>query len=132
MIDRSTLMSHNMMFKVFLLTLKYMPMLVALCYMVNSLTLCVGIDTSILGRMAGMSPLACLFTYTASLAFDFCLYHRMFLWYILVNEGFYIADCCSGAPISKGNTLNICDIMLGSLMFVILYFHVKRNKGIAG
>lgn len=74
------------LYKVELYLLKVMPMVIALVYLVNTVSSYLGIDLPILASIAGMSLIPLIFMYVSSYVFRFCGYHRMFLHYIVVND----------------------------------------------
>ena len=75
-------------------------MLTALCYMSSTIFNYFGYNIEPLSNFGGMSLLTWLFIYLASIVFNFCAYHRMFLWYIFI----------------------------GITLFTVLILYVKDNK----
>lgn len=61
-------------------------MVIALAYLVNTVSSYFGVDIPILASIAGMSLIPLIFMYISSYVFKFCEYHRMFLHYIAVND----------------------------------------------
>ena len=114
--------------KVLLVLLKVIPMLTALGYLLNTLLLYVGIDAAILSFLVGMSLLPWLFILIAAFVFRFCIYHRMFLYYILCTDSINIYDSYIGIPIDNFNLLKLHMIITGIFLFLILYLYVKCNK----
>lgn len=84
MVAEARLKSKNL-YKVELYLLKIMPMVIALAYLVNTVSSYFGVDIPILASIAGMSLIPLIFMYISSYVFKFCEYHRMFLHYIAVN-----------------------------------------------
>ncbi len=74
-----------MIVKAFLITLKFIPAISTACCMLSSLLLCLGYENPMMNELAGLSVLAIIGLYVASLAFRFCRYHRLMLWYLLFN-----------------------------------------------
>lgn len=111
------------LYKVLLIILKYIPIVIALCYMLNTL-----FYIEPLSNIAGVSLLTWIFLYLASLVFKFCAYHRMFLWYILVDDILNIIDYYYQIPISTDNILRIHNILIGITLFTVLVLYVKSNK----
>ena len=98
-------------YKLMLMALKVIPMLLALCSMLNILFDFLNIDSFILSFIGGMSLLPLLFLYIVASVFRFCIYHRMFLHYILVNNVLTYIDYFFGIPVS--NKVFVC---LGALL----------------
>ena len=109
--------------KLLLLVLKYIPMVIALCYMLNTI-----LYIEPLSNIAGVSLLTWIFLYLASVVFEFCSYHRMFLWYILIDDILNIVDYYWNIPISTDNLIRIHNILAGITLFIVLILYVKSNK----
>ena len=109
--------------KLLLLVLKYIPMVIALCYMLNTM-----LYIEPLSNIAGVSLLTWIFLYLASVVFEFCSYHRMFLWYILIDDVLNIVDDYWNIPISTDNLIRIHNILAGITLFIVLILYVKSNK----
>ena len=80
--------------------LKYIPMIISLFYLINTITAFMGIDIPILSTISGMSLLTWIFMYIATIVFNFCSYHRIFLYYILIVDIINIIDYYISIPIS--------------------------------
>ena len=109
--------------KLLLLVLKYIPMVIALCYMLNTM-----LYIELLSNIAGVSLLTWIFLYLASVVFEFCSYHRMFLWYILIDDILNIVDYYWNIPISTDNLIRIHNILAVITLFIVLILYVKSNK----
>lgn len=109
--------------RLLLLVLKYIPMVIALCYMFNTM-----FYIEPLSNIAGVSLLTWVFLYLASIVFEFCSYHRMFLWYILIDDVLNIVDYYWNIPISTDNLIRIHNILAGVTLFIVLILYVKSNK----
>ncbi len=118
--------SHRLL----LITLKILPMVISLCYLLNTLFSYFCIDTSLLSMLSGMSLFPWIFILIATYVFKFCIYHRMFLYYILLSNILSIYDFYIGIPISNIETVMLHLIVFGIFLFLVLYFYVKRNKKI--
>jgi hypothetical protein len=123
---------NKSLYKTLLLLLKYIPIIIALFYIVNTLGALFGIDLPVLSNIAGMSLLTWVFMYLAALVFKFCIYHRMFLYYILVTDIINIIDYYIGIPVDSYGIVMIHSVVIGILLFIILYFYVKHNKKVIG
>lgn len=109
--------------KLLLLVLKYIPIVIALCYMLNTM-----FYIEPLSNIAGVSLLTWVFLYLASVVFEFCSYYRMFLWYILIDDILNIVDYYWNIPISTDNLIRIHNILVGITLFIVLILYVKDNK----
>lgn len=98
-------------------------MVIALCYMLNTM-----FYIEPLSNIAGVSLLTWIFLYLASVVFEFYSYHRMFLWYILIDDILNIVDYYWNIPISTDNLIRIHNILAGVTLFIVLILYVKSNK----
>ena len=120
--------SRESKYKLLILVLKFIPMLTALCYMTSTIFNYFDYNIEPLSNIGGMSLLTWVFIYLASVVFKFCSYHRMFLWYILIDDLFNIIDYYWSIPISTDNILMLHNIFIGITLFIVLILYVKDNK----
>lgn len=116
------------LYKVFLILVKYIPILIAGCYVLNTITCCFGINIPVLGNIAGVSLFTWIFMYMSAVLFQFCFYHKMLLLYVLLADLINIADYYIGIPIDTFYLFVVQFGILGLILFVILYRYVKNNK----
>ena len=114
-------------YKLMLVSLKLIPMLLAVCSMLNMLFDFFGIDSRIFSFVSGVSALPLAFLYLASYVFKFCIYHRMFLHYIVVNNTLMIIDYYFGIPVSNTFLLMLYLFVAGLFLFLVLYFYRKER-----
>ena len=117
-------------YKLLIIVLKFIPMLTAICYMSSTIFNYFGYNIEPLSNFGGMSLLTWLFIYLASIVFNFCAYHRMFLWYIFIDDLFNIIDYYITIPISTDSILMLHNILIGITLFTVLILYVKDNKSI--
>ena len=120
--------SRRSEYKLLIIVLKFIPMLTALCYMSSTIFNYFGYNIEPLSNIGGMSLLTWLFIYLASIVFNFCSYHRVFLWYIFIDDIFSIIDYYITIPISTDNILMLHNIFIGITLFTVLILYVKDNK----
>jgi len=114
--------------KLLLVILKVIPVITALCYMLNTTLACFGIDAFFFSHISGMSLLPWLFILIATYVFRFCIYHRMFLYYILMCDIINMTDYYIGIPVDTFNMLILHFVITGVFMLLILHFYVKCHK----
>lgn len=119
---------RNKQYKLFLIMLKYIPMLIALIYTLNTFAAFMGIDIPAANNIAGISLLTWIFMYIATVVFKFCVYHRMFLYYILVVDIVNIIDYYIGIPVSDFQLLMLHSIIIGISLFIVLFLYLKYRK----
>lgn len=93
--------NQKTLYKLELGLLKVIPMLLALCYLCNTIFSLCGYDYVIFSILGGMSVIPLVFLYVSSFVFKFCAYHRMFLYYIVVNDVLNWIDNLYGLPVSN-------------------------------
>ena len=114
--------------KLLIVMLKFIPMITALCYFINELASFFGVDTPLFSHIAGMSLLPWLFILLAAFVFKFCIYHRMFLYYILIIDLLNIYDYYIGIPLDIYSLFVVHALVACVFLFLILYFYVKCRK----
>ena len=118
------------LYKVEIGLLKIIPMVLAGIYLSNTiLSYFLDIDLIILSYIGGISLLPLIFLYLSSYVFRFCIYHRVFLHYISINELILILDTRIGLPISDLEYFCLQMSIFGISLFLFLYLYVKSNKG---
>lgn len=117
------------LYKIEIGLLKIIPMILAGIYLSNTiLSYFLDIDLIILSYIGGISLLPLIFLYLSSYVFRFCIYHRVFLHYISINELILILDTHIGLPISDLEYFCLQMSIFGISLFLILYLYVKSNK----
>ena len=101
-------------------------MLLAICDALNTLFCLLGFDITIFSYIGGISFLTLAFLYLVSYVFGFCIYHRMFLHYILVNNIISALEFTVGLPVSFLTLCCIFSINFCVFLFLILYFRKKE------
>ena len=112
------------LYKIFLYILKIIPMIMALCDVLNTALWMFGIDTWWLSYIGGISFMTIIFLYISSYVFKFCEYHRMFLHYVTFNNIVSLIDYHYEINVSYVVYL----VIIGVFLFLILYFHQKEKN----
>lgn len=120
--------SNELTKRLFLLVLKYLPAATALCYVANTVAAYFGIVIEPLSNIGGMSLFTWLFVYLSSLVFDFCIYHRLFLWYIFADDSINISDYYWTIDTSTESILMVHSVIICMVIFICTILHVKQNK----
>lgn len=100
-------LKNKLSHKLFVIVVKYIPMLIATIIATNSVLSFFNIETVFLSYIGGTSFLTILFMYLSSIELGFCSYHRMFIHYILTTNIVNITDLYIGIPISDINYLGL-------------------------
>lgn len=113
-------------YKLVLKYIKVIPMLIALCDVLNTITCFLGFDIEIFSFIGGISFLTLAFLYLVSYVFRFCVYHRMFLHYILINNIIGTLEYTIGIPISTQMFITLWSMITGIFLFTILFYHKRE------
>lgn len=113
------------MYKLELLSVKYIPILIALIVLLNAILSYFDIYLDALNYIAGTLFLTLIPMYISPYAFKFCEYHRMFIHYILTHKLVLTVDLYIGIPISDLTLLGLNLMVAGVFLFIILYLHQK-------
>lgn len=104
-------------------------MLCALGYLLNTTLFAIfNIDAPILSNLCGLSLLPILFIYGAAEVFEFCNYHKMFIYYIGVMFLIDTFDYYIGIPLKAFQLIVINCIISGIFLYLIIYYYVKHHK----
>lgn len=118
---------NRILYKLFLGFLKVIPMMMAGLFLLNIVLSYFDIDYSIISYLTGAGLIPWLFILVASYTLRFCEYHRMFLWYILLNNIICWIDDNYKLPVSDRGYVVLHFILAGVSLFVILYLHQKHK-----
>lgn len=124
MVKEESLRSKNL-YKVFLVALKVLPMLISLCYLLNTITAYLGYNIEIFSFIGGVSLLPWIFLYVSAVVFRFCMYHKMFLFYILSDDVINYLDYFFDFTTAYEFFIIHMSIA-GIFLFLILYLYKKR------
>lgn len=115
----------KILYKAVLYLIKVIPMLYAFLSLLNTILSYFDIDVPLLSYIGSVSLLTLLLMYLTSYAFRFCIYHRMFIHYTLVNWVLNIIDYYIGIPVSDRSLFILYISITGLFLFAILY--VRRR-----
>jgi len=124
-VSRSNITYNKTLYKLELGLLKIIPMLLAGCYLLDTILSYFYIDLPIFSILGGMSILPLIFLYISSYVFKFCEYHRMFLHYVVVNDILSWIDYSYELPIDNFAYFTLHIAVAGIFLFIILYLKVK-------
>ena len=118
---------RKVLYKAVLVSLKIIPMLLALLDIANTIVGLLGLEYHWISYFGGVSLLTIAFLYLASYVFQFCAYHRMFLHYVLLTNTISVIDFEFGIPISNYALMCTHIVLLGLFLFLVLYFYRKEK-----
>lgn len=126
--ETEDLLRNKTLYKILLILLKYIPIIIGVGYILNTLLLLLGINLSFLSFFIGISLLPWLFLYISSFVFKFCSYHRAFLYYVLAIDSINWIDYTIGIPITSVTLISIELIIAGITLMTALWLYVRNNK----
>lgn len=107
--------------RLFVLVSKVLPMILALCHLLNCIFGYIGWNNIILGYISGISILTVGYLYLVSYLINLCRYYRMFLHYCVIIDIINIYDYYIGIPITDVELFFLFTIISIITMFVIIY-----------
>lgn len=128
MVERKQQNVSKSLYKIELKLLKILPYLAALFYLLNTILTYCGIDCIFFNIIAGHSLLSLVFMLLSSFVFNFCIYHRIPLYYMCMCSCINLYDWYIGIPVSNKELLVLHLIISGITMFVILYLYLKSRS----
>lgn len=121
-------MINKLLYKLELILIKILPLGIALCYLLNTIISYFHIDTIAFSILGGMSILPIIFILISSFAFQFCIYHRLPIYYVIVSDIINYYDFYIGIALDNRNLFIINMIIAGIFIFLILLFKFKICK----
>lgn len=116
---------RRLSYKLELISVKYIPILVAAIYLLSTILYYYDIELIILDDIAGTSILTTVPMYISSYVYKFCKYHRMFIHYILVCNLLTVYDNYIGIPVDDTELFIIFMSITGIFSFITLYLYLK-------
>ena len=120
--------NRMLLYKIELQIIKILPILIAICYLLNVILSYFDYDVEFLSFIGGLSIIPFIFIYISSFVFKFCVYHRLFLYYILTSDLINYYDRFIGIPITNRNLFGLNLIIAGIFLILILYSKFKVCK----
>lgn len=121
-------MVDKTLYKLELLILKGLPILIALCYFINTVLSYFEIDFVFLSAIGGLSLLPIVFILVSSFVFKFCIYHRLPIYYVIVSDIINYYDLYIGIPLSNRLLFVSNMIIAGIFIFLMIFFKIKLCK----
>lgn len=116
---------QHSLYKLELHWIKMIPIIISVLTLVSTLLSYLNIDTPIISYIVAL--LVWLFLYLSSFVFKFCRWHRMFLYYILVEGIINWYDYTYIIPLTLRPMIAMQLFIVVVFIFVGLYFH-RRDK----
>lgn len=117
-------------YKIFLIIVKYIPYVLMLLDILHTFGSIFGKSLPIVSYIGGTSYLVVISMILTSFIFDFCSYHRVPLYYILVNNSLILYDYYIGIPVSNKGFLDISIVLVGLTVVTMTVLYCKEKKKI--
>ena len=117
---------NKKIYKYELLIIKTIPMVLSGICILNSSFSYFNIELPILSYIGGASLIMIVFMYLSSAVFNFCVYHRMFIHYLLFSVLLITVDWYTGFTANFEDIVLILYNLIGISLFVL--FGVKYRK----
>ena len=108
--------------------LKMIPIIIAALCLNNVILSYMNISSDIPSGLGGISLLVWIYLYISSWVNGFCIYHRMFLYYIAIEETLAWYDYKIGIPISNKGMILLNLIFFGLTLIIVVYLKFKVCK----
>ena len=121
--------SRKLNHKLFLLSLKYIPIILAVGCFLSTLFQYFGIDEIITTELCFTGFIVSFFLISASVVFKFCAYHRIYLYYIILNELLVIINYYFSIIDDKMFVRFLLILFfIATIVRTILYLYAKQNS----
>lgn len=119
-----------MLHKLMLICIKYIPCLLTSLYILYNILKALGIDIVILSFLSYVSLLPMIFMLLTSFTFQFCIYHRLPIYYMMGEDIFSYFMYTNAISVSTGWFILIQLILLGITVISAAYLKNKYNEHI--
>lgn len=120
-------MSKNLN-KILVLFIKFYPIVISIGYFVNILLHYFDIEYLLIDYTILHSISSIMFLYICSAVFSFCLYHRIFIHYILIQDILSYYDNVYTIPVSDKQFLYIQMSLLFIVLVIALRNYIKKKE----
>lgn len=124
--DENYSFQNKNLYKVFLIYLKIIPILLSSCCILNTTLSYYAIETPIFSILGETAIPEILLIYIATFVFRFCSYHRMFLYFLFINNIINIYDFEFG--IKNIELLMLVFILYGITLFATLTMYLINKR----
>ena len=107
--------------KLFVLVSKVLPIVLALCHLLNCIFGYIGWNNVILGYISSISILTIGYLYLVSYIIKLCECYRMFLHYCVIIDIINIYDYYIGIPITDIELFFLFTAITIIIMFIVIY-----------
>jgi len=117
---------NRSIYRVVLYSVKVIPIVISGIYVLNTVLSYFGYDTAVLSHTVHFLFICGL--YTLSKILKFCVWHRVFIYYIFTVFILNIIDYHIGLPFSDRNLFLLYSILFSLALFFSIYLKYKCKK----
>jgi len=121
-------MIDKTLYKIELLLLKYISVIIGLCYLLNTILSYFKIDFVLFSVIGGLSIFPAAFILVSSFVFKFCIYYRLPVYYAILCDIISYYDLYIGIPLSNKLLFIVDMIIAGIFVFLMIFFKIKLCK----
>lgn len=121
-------MDQKLKRKICLIFIKYIPWVIGLYYLIVSILSCYGINVIALSSVFSIGVIAILLVICLSLILQFCIWHRLPLYYAAIIEVLNGIDYYLLIPIPNKLMLIIYLIIFG--IFILIGAYIKNEQNV--
>lgn len=118
--------SNKTLYKLEIRSTKYLPIIIAILYILNSTLSYYQYDIEELSMIGGMSLLPLAKLYLSSFTYKLCIHHRVFIYYIFLHNIISTIDMYTDGILVDDRGLFVMHIVLFGIS-TILYIILKRS-----
>lgn len=127
---------NKKLYKSILILIKVAPFIIGLGYFLNAVCSLSETAYVLFGYMIHTSVISWVLLYTISFVFQFCVLHRLPLYYIVINDAIIVIDNYIGIPLTGEGLIRLHTIIAFIFFIFILYYAyfkycspgVRKNK----
>ena len=116
--------------KWFLILVKWIPFVLSILVVIQILCNLIGMPATFCSILGDTSLLPLLFILIASFLFKFCLYHRIFIYYLLYYDIITWLDYIFVFSLSSKIFISINLLLFAIIFAIALYLYLKRKPNI--
>lgn len=121
--------SHDQFYyKLELSLLKVIPMVIAFMYVTDTVLYCLNVSMAVPSFFIGTSLLPLLFILLSSFVFQFCIWHRIFIYYIMIINLLNYASLFPCFQFDDTVAVAIQLFLAGVSLFLIFFFYDKSHQ----
>ena len=113
-------------YRVVTIIVKYFPILIALLYLLESILSCFGVECLLLVMLGNMTLLPIILILSMSFLLQFCTWHRLPIYYVMVVNTINIIDYYFKIPLNSAIMLAIYLSLALFATIIGIYLHNKN------